>query len=53
MKLLTLFAALLFPVSLVIADDYLYLRFKASVDLVNTNSTAYKVFEDRIMDGIG
>ena len=52
MKLHALFGALLVSASPAIADDYLYLRCKTSVDLVNTNSTTSKITEDRTMDDI-
>ena len=52
MKLHALFGALLVSASPAIADDYLYLRCKTSVDLVNTNSITSKITEDRIIDDI-
>lgn len=52
MKLHALFGALLVSASPAIADEFLYLRCKTSVDLVNTNSTTSKITEDRTMDDI-
>mgnify|MGYP001199403091 FL=1 len=52
MKLPIFLGALLLSASPAVADDYLYLRCKASVDLVNTNSATSKITEDRTIDDI-
>ena len=52
MKYLTLFGALVLTASPVVADDYLYLRCKSSIDWVTKNSTTSKTTENRTLDDI-
>ncbi|WP_114992804.1 hypothetical protein [Synechococcus sp. UW179A] len=52
MKLPTLLGSLLLSASSAIADDFLYLRCKLSVDMVITNPATSETVEDRTMEDI-
>ncbi len=52
MKLPILLSALLLLASPALADDYLYLKCKQSIDMVFNNSTTSKIVEDRTIDVI-
>ena len=52
MKSLLALSALLLSASPAIADDFLYLRCKQSVNLITTNLTTSKTIEDRTVDDV-
>jgi len=52
MKYLPILGALLLSASPAVADDFLYLRCKQSVDMVITDLTTSKIVEDRTIDDI-
>ena len=52
MKYLTILGVLLLSASPAVADDFLYLKCKQSVDMVITDLTTSKIVEDRTIDDI-
>ena len=52
MKLAILLGALVLSASPAIADDFVYLRCNASVDILITDSTTSKIIEEKTVDDI-